>query len=66
NFYAYVNDYRVAEACRLLRSPDYRDHPVARIGMECGFVSRSVFYEVFRKKLGTTPAAYRQNKDNTG
>ncbi|MCB1315917.1 MAG: helix-turn-helix transcriptional regulator [Leptospiraceae bacterium] len=66
NFYAYVNDYRVAEACRLLRSPDYRDHPVARIGMECGFVSRSVFYEVFRKKLGTTPAAYRQNKNNTG
>ncbi|EPJ49501.1 MAG: hypothetical protein OFPI_24810 [Osedax symbiont Rs2] len=59
-FYDYVNAYRVAAAAKLLLA-----HPakaVLDIAMDAGFNSKSAFYSAFKKKLQTTPSAYRQQQ----
>lgn len=47
---------------RLERAQEYlrRAHPsIAEVAFACGFASQSHMTDAFRKKLGTTPAAYR-------
>jgi len=58
-FPTFVNEYRIAEAKKLLsEKPEFS---LEAIGYECGFNSRSTFYATFKKLTGTTPAQY-QNK----
>jgi AraC-like DNA-binding protein len=58
NFTSFVNGYRVAEACRVLRS----DHRLTleSVGYEVGFNSKSTFFAAFKKQMGMTPLAYQQ------
>ncbi len=52
----YLADRRVEMAKRLLRTSS---DSIAQISIACGFASQSHFTTVFKKLVGTTPAAYR-------
>lgn len=59
NFNGFINNYRVAEARRLLRDPAYRNLTIDAIGTRSGFNSRGVFYRMFKEVVGMSPARYR-------
>lgn len=52
----YVNNFRVAEACRLLTQTDM---PVTRIVFEAGFMTKSNFNREFLRVTGKSPTAFR-------
>ena len=52
-----VNEYRVAEATRLLRE---KDLPVTEIMLEAGFQTKSNFNREFKRVMGLTPSGYRE------
>jgi AraC-like DNA-binding protein len=59
NFAAYVNSFRIERAkARLLAEPD---RSVLEIGFACGFNSKSVFNDAFRKATGVTPTEFRRS-----
>jgi len=60
NFYNYVNEYRMETAKKLLLDPNYNGYSIEGIAQNCGFKSRSVFYPVFKKFIGTTPSEFRK------
>lgn len=51
-----VNHVRLERAARMLNSSK---KPVAQIGRQCGFSSRSHFSHAFKKHMGLTPAEFR-------
>lgn len=59
SFSAFVNEYRIGEACRIIAANDHLS--LESIGYEVGFNSKSTFYTAFRKVTGTTPALFREN-----
>lgn len=59
NFYQFVNEYRVEEVKQKLKNPKYNNYSIDAIGFECGFNSKSTFYEVFKKYTGQTPSQYK-------
>ncbi len=61
NFHQFINDYRVREACELLRENGH--YSIEAIGAEVGFHSRSSFFSSFKRLKGMTPAAYRKHEE---
>lgn len=57
NFHQYINDYRIQEACQMLK--ENQPYSIEAIGQEVGFHSRSSFFAAFKKKTGMTPSKYR-------
>jgi AraC-like DNA-binding protein len=57
NFPLLLNEYRVEEACQLLRETDA---PVNVISMEVGFNSLASFNRVFKDIAGQTASSYRK------
>ncbi len=55
----YVNNFRIAEACRLLAETDM---PVTRIVFEAGFMTKSNFNREFLRVTGTNPTRWRGEK----
>lgn len=53
----YVNNYRIAEAQRLLSSTD---EPVTRIIFDAGFLTKSNFNREFLRVTGLSPTAWRR------
>ncbi len=60
NFNQFVNYYRVEEAKRLLKDPNYDNLNMLGIAFEAGFSSKATFYAVFKQFAGKTPNAYKQ------
>jgi AraC-like DNA-binding protein len=58
NFSAFVNEYRINEACLLLS--EKVNLTIEAIGDEVGFNSSSTFFAAFKKIKGLTPSAYQQ------
>ena len=58
NFYDFINEYRVAEAKRLLLNPAFSHYTTLAIALEAGFSSKATFNAVFKKQTGLTPTAY--------
>ena len=58
SFHQYVNDYRIQDACHILK--ENKHYSVEAIGNEVGFHSRSSFFSSFKKMMGTTPSKYRE------
>ena len=56
----YINDWRIQEACRLLENSAHNHKTILEILYEVGFSAKSNFYTGFKKKVGTTPVAYRR------
>lgn len=60
NFNAFVNEYRIKEACRRLSNTDqYGGLTIEAIGQSLGFRSRANFAATFKKFTGMTPTAYQ-------
>lgn len=58
---AYLNDYRMRIACRMLAAGQ---EPITDIGYACGFGNSSYFGKLFRKYAHCTPSAYRKKQQN--
>lgn len=59
NFQEYINDLRVQEAMRLLRSPEDKDKTVIEVATLAGFNSKASFNRLFKKYTEQTPTAFR-------
>jgi len=59
NFYEFVNTYRVEEVKKYLNDPDYDHLKIISLAWDCGFNSKSAFYNAFKKITGETPTEYR-------
>lgn len=57
NVSQYINDFRIAEACRLLRETDMS---VTSAMLESGFQTKSNFNREFRRVTALSPAAWRE------
>lgn len=60
NFFELIGNYRVAEAKKRLADSGLREKPISEIMKSCGFNSKSVFNQAFKKSVGVTPSHYRQ------
>ena len=57
NFKRFLNLYKVAQACALLRKPERN---VMEVYRECGFSSMRNFNRVFKEITGLTPSEYKR------
>jgi len=65
NFNVFVNDHRIAAACRDLADPE-RDHlPILTIALDVGFGSLSPFNRAFKERHDQTPSEYRARRRAT-
>jgi AraC-like DNA-binding protein len=60
NFNAYVNGFRLDEACAALADPARASIPVLTIALEAGFQSIGPFNRAFKAATGDTPTAFRR------
>ena len=58
NFKSWVNDYRVAEARRLIEDRFLDSHTTDALATTVGFANRVSFYRVFKKVTGCSPTGY--------
>ena len=56
NVSQFINDFRIAEACRLLAATD---RSVTEIMLDVGFLTKSNFNREFRRVTGTSPSGWR-------
>lgn len=63
SFSAYMNEYRIHAACRLITTHSHLT--LEAIGYEVGYNSKSTFYAAFKKVKDTTPAFYKENQGKT-
>ena len=59
NFYDFVNQYRIEEAERQLKSSSKAKFTILSIAYDCGFNSKATFNRVFKDKKGITPTEYK-------
>lgn len=64
SFSDFINKKRVEEAKRLLISDDANKFTLDVLAYECGFKSKSNFYLIFKKYMGSTPAEWKKNRLN--
>jgi AraC-like DNA-binding protein len=60
NFGAFLNHYRVREACKVLADPGQRQLGVAEIAYRHGYASLGPFNRAFKEIVGQTPTEYRK------
>lgn len=63
NVSQYINDFRIAEACRLLRETDMS---VTAAMLESGFQTKSNFNREFRRVTSLSPASWREKNRAAG
>ncbi len=59
NFYHYINQFRVEEFKRLLKTEKVNHLSLLGLSEEAGFYSKSTFYNVFKNHEGITPKQYQ-------
>ncbi len=59
NFYSFVNEYRIKEAEKLLKSIESKKLSIEGIAKSVGFNSKSSFNSAFKKYTGLTPSSYK-------
>jgi AraC-like DNA-binding protein len=57
HFTEYLNDVRIAQACRYLMETDWS---ISQIAYTCGYKTIPNFNKIFREVAGTNPKAYRE------
>jgi len=62
SFSEFVNDYRIAEAKKLLADSTHQNYSLDYISDVSGFGSIHSFIRIFKEREGTTPGKYRDNK----
>lgn len=61
NFYAYLNEYRVKEAIRIMSDAGNKNFTINAIAFDSGFNDRKTFHRVFKQFTGLTPGAFRDS-----
>lgn len=61
NFYAYLNEYRVKEAIRIMSDAGNKNLTIDAIAFDSGFNDRKTFHRVFKQFTGLTPGAFRDS-----
>jgi AraC-like DNA-binding protein len=59
NFTNYINHYRVEAVKKCILDSEFENYSLLGIGLECGFTSKTTFYNAFKKVTGMTPNSYR-------
>ena len=59
-FYDLVNSRRIAYAIDLMKQQEHKELTLEGLGYECGFNSKSVFFQNFKKYTGKTPGKFRR------
>lgn len=59
----FLTMYRVTKSLELLHSTDY---PIESIAISCGYTDAIVYTKAFRKKMGMSPSAYRNEMRSGG
>jgi AraC-like DNA-binding protein len=62
NFYNLINQYRVEEVKKLLKDPENQKFTIISIAYDCGFNSKSSFYNAFKLNTGISPREYLKNQ----
>ena len=63
---AYMQNRRLEECRKALRSPAFASSNIGEIAFAWGFADLSHFSRVFRKRFGVTPSEYRHNRGSAG
>jgi AraC-like DNA-binding protein len=58
NFYDYINSYRIKEVKKRMKSPESDPYTIMSLAYDCGFSSKSSFYNAFKKNTGITPGEF--------
>ena len=58
SFYDVLNQYRIEEVCRQLRSSSHKNYSILGIAYNCGYQSKSSFNTAFKKIKGITPSEF--------
>ena len=58
NFNEFINGYRLSDFQSRAGKPEYEHFTILGLAYECGFNSKSVFNEFFKKSTGFTPSAW--------
>jgi AraC-like DNA-binding protein len=61
NFYEFVNQYRVEEFKKRVKTEEANKLSLLGLAFDCGFNSKSTFNHIFKKAEGITPSQYRNN-----
>jgi AraC-like DNA-binding protein len=61
NFRAFLNEYRIREALRLISETDFSKYTLETIVQKTGFKSRSTFNSVFKEITGVNPNFYLES-----
>jgi AraC-like DNA-binding protein len=59
-FPVFINQYRIAEAKKMLLEKNGISLTIEAVGQACGFASKSSFNKAFKDITGQTPSEYRQ------
>lgn len=57
-FHAFINAYRVDEACQRLCDPVYREYTILAIAHDVGFNNKTTFNRIFKQHTQMTPSQY--------
>ena len=60
SFSDYINSLRVEKAKKYLIHKKYSNYTIVAIGLECGFNSKTTFYNAFNKFVKMSPTQYKQ------
>jgi AraC-like DNA-binding protein len=60
NFTAFLNDFRIEEACGILADPAQERLPILNLALDLGYGSSGPFNRAFRARTGQTPTEYRR------
>ena len=58
NFYDYINGYRIDEFKRMVSDPKKKNLTLLALAFDCGFNSKSVFNNSFKKLTNQTPSEF--------
>lgn len=60
NYAEFINSYRIEEATKKLRNPQYAHEKIIAIAYDVGFNTKASFNAHFKKQTGVSPSAYKQ------
>lgn len=60
SFSDFINSLRVEKAKKYLIKKKYSNYTIVAIGLECGFNSKTTFYNAFNKFVKMSPTQYKQ------
>jgi len=61
NFYDFINELRAKEVVSRLQDNTFSHLTIDALAEECGFKSKSTFYQSFKKLTGQTPIQYKKS-----